>query len=259
MPMKRVLAMSDLHSGHLSGLTHPDFDVRHSKNRKLYAPIEKARREIWNWYAAEMQAIQPVDICIVNGDCLEGKGPKSGGTELIASDRTEQVEMAEAAIKVANAKVYLMSFGTGYHVGSDDDWENSVARLLKAKKIGGHDYVKINGTIVDYKHFVGNSSVPHGRATPLARERLWSILWAGAFPLAKIILRSHVHYHTFVGDANFIAMTLPALQGLGTKFGTRKCSGIVDVGFVVFDIEENGSFSWKAHILEPSKQFPMVF
>jgi hypothetical protein len=256
--MKRVLAMADAHSGHLVGLTHPDFDVRHS-NIKL-APIDRARRAYWEWYASEVKKLQPIDALIFNGDAIEGKGEKSGGTELITKDRDEQVDMAVAVIEETHATSKYFSYGTPYHVGVNEDWENKVAEQVHAVKIGGHDWLNVNGKVFDYKHFIGSSSVPSSRQQPLAKEKLWNQLWAedDIFPNATILLRAHVHYFGFVGDQRYIGMTLPALQGMGSKFGTRKCSGIVNFGFVHFDIEENGDYKWVVHILKPKPHRALV-
>ena len=41
----------------------------------------------------------------------------------------------------------------------------------------------------------------------------------------------------------------PALQGYGSKYGKRICSGTVDFGFIHMDIDEKGRLSWEPHIL----------
>ena len=256
--MKRVLAMADMHSGHLVGLTHPDFDIRH--NVKEYEDIDRARRAYWNWYADEIDKLKPIDCLIFVGDAVDGKGTKSGGTELIQADRTGQVKMAIAALEHVKAKASYFVYGTGYHVGVDDDWENEVAEGVGAVKIGSHDWLDVNGQIFDYKHFINSSVIPHGRHTAIAREKLWNLLWAEGdmYPNSTIILRAHVHYFTVTGDDRYMGFTLPALQGLGTKFGARVCSGIVNFGFVHFDVEENGDYQWRVHILRPSPHLALV-
>jgi hypothetical protein len=256
--MKRVVAMGDTHCGHLVGLTHPSLDVQH--NSEEYAEIDRARRAYWEWYADEIAKLHPIDALIFNGDAVDGKGTKSGGTELIAADRTKQVEMAVAAVEETKAKAKYFSYGTGYHVGVDDDWENEVAEAVGAKKIGSHDWLNVNGQVFDYKHFINSSIIPHGRHTAMSREKLWNIIWSEGdlYPNSTIILRSHVHYFTVTGDDHYMGFTLPALQGLGSKFGARVCSGVVKFGFMHFDIEENGDYTWHAHILKPKPHRALV-
>jgi hypothetical protein len=249
----RVAVIGDLHSGHIVGLTPPQFDVSHES--KDYQKIDGMRREYWKYFAREVDAIKPIDILIVNGDCIEGKGKRSGGTELIEADTGKQCDMAETAIRYVGAKHIVMTYGTPYHTGDENDFENKIAKDLKADKIGSHDWLDVNGCIIDYKHHCGSSVVPHGRHTYVARERLWNLLWAEfeECPKSHIILRSHVHYFDYCGGFNWLGMTLPALQGYGSKYGARVCSGTVDFGFVHFDITNKDNYTWTPHILKLKK------
>ena len=45
-----------------------------------------------------------------------------------------------------------------------------------------------------------------------------------------------------------LAMSLPALQGMGSKYGSRRCQKHVDFGLVTITVNENGSFSWKPYL-----------
>lgn len=248
---KRILAIGDLHCGHLVGLTHPDFDSKpRSGARKKFYDL---RRRYWDFYQESVYAIKPVDVVIVNGDAIDGKGDKSGGTEHLTIDRDEQCDMAVAAIEECEADKIFMTFGTPYHVGVDD-WELQVFRTLKERKhqvkIGGHDYINANGLTIDYRHKVGSSAVEYGRHTAVAKARVDNLLWAehDEFPKAQIILRSHVHYFRYEGGFGWLGMTLPALQGLGAKYGVRECDGTVDFGVVWFDVYNKQEFSWEYRI-----------
>jgi hypothetical protein len=251
--LKRVVVISDLHCGHRFGLTHPDFDARPqtpdsgSSAWKRY----KLRRKCWRYVEQKAVELQPIDVLIVNGDCIDGKGKKSGATELLTTDRNVQVEMAVVAIQEFKAANVVMSFGTPYHTGVGEDWEKQIYKEVGALKIGGHDWLDVNGLVFDYRHFVSRSSIPHGRHTAVARERLWSLLWAerGEYPKSDIILRSHVHYYAFCGGTGWLAMTTPSLQWYGSKFGARASSGEVDFGFVHFDVESKNDWEPDAHIL----------
>ena len=251
--MKRVVVISDLHCGHVVGLTPPSHDIRHENESDRL--VDSMRRRYWDFYADALDALQPVDVLIVNGDTIDGKGAKSGGTELIASDRAAQIGMAVDAILYAKAGKVFMSFGTGYHVGDQDDWELGVAREVKAEKIGSHDWLDVNGVIFDYKHHAGSSQTPYGRHTAIAKEHTWNIMWNehGEYPKSDIIIRSHVHYYGFAGGVGWWGFTTPALQGYGSKFGSRRMSGTVDFGLLSFDVEGKEQWTWKAHILKQRK------
>lgn len=143
----------------------------------------------------------------------------------------------------------FLSHNTPYHVGKLDDYEDLLAEHLGAA-IKDHPFFTIGGVTFDMKHKVGSSSVPYSRGTSIARDRLWNVLWSerGEQPKAGVILRSHVHYFSYVGGPGWVAMTTPALQAAGTKYGGRACSGTVDWGVVVFEVED-GEFDWTAHLV----------
>ena len=250
--MKRLVAMGDLHCGSWCGLSPIPWQY-HAGIGPEYMQLRGAlQRETWGWYERQMAALQPIDVLVVNGDMIDGKGGRSGGTELITADLRAQAEMAAACIRVAKAKKIICTFGTSYHVSADgEDIEAQVADMVGAS-IGGHEWVDVNGCVFDIKHKVGSSQVPHGRYTSIAKENLWNVFWREyeGQPRANVFLRSHVHAFNYCGNGTFLGITLPALQGFGSKFGERQCSGVIDYGFAHFDIDDNGNYSWKSHLLK---------
>ena len=250
MSSKRVLVISDLHSGHIVGLTPPRWQQQITGDHR-WDKFAILQRELWQSFCNMYQSLMPIDILIVNGDMIDGLGEKSGGTELITTNRNFQVDMAVYAIKQIKAKHIIMTYGTSYHTGKNEDLEDLVSEKVKAEKIGSHEWVEVNGLIFDCKHHITSSSIPHGRHTATARERLWNVLWSEyeEQPKSDIIIRSHVHYHDYCGEAGWLGMTTPSLQGMGSKFGSRQCSGHVDFGMIHFDVESNGSYSWQSHII----------
>jgi hypothetical protein len=164
---------------------------------------------------------------------------------------------------MTDTKTYIsegfLSHNTSYHVGLDEDWENVIADRLEAK-IGEHEWVDIEGVVFDLKHHpAGSSGIPQGRHTGVAKDRLWNLMWneRQMQPKASVFIRSHVHHHNFCGGPDWLAMTTPALQGIGSRFGSRRCSGIVDFGFVTFNVNK-GEYSWQAHIASIEAQKSLV-
>jgi hypothetical protein len=144
----------------------------------------------------------------------------------------------------------FLSHNTPYHTGKDEDFEAIIASNVGGT-IEGQLWLEVYGVMFDVKHFVPGSSIPHGRHTSVAKDRLWNLLWADIEqqPRSDILIRSHVHYHSYCGGSNWVAMTTPALQGLGCKFGSRIPSGTVDYGITWFDVYDDGSFSWDTNII----------
>ena len=254
--IKRLLVVSDFHCGHDVGLTHPGWDAERERRKLSY--LYEIRRRIWDFYSEHVRAFRP-HIVIANGDLVDGKGEASGGVEQIYIDMNDQVELAVAALQECGRPKYFLSYGTPYHTGRDLDFEDQIAREIGAEKIGGEDTINATRLMINYRHYVGRSSVPHSRHTAVARERLWNKLWAmrGEYPAAHVLIRSHVHYHTFCGGSDWVAMTTPALQGYGTKYGGRRMTGTVDIGMIFFEIQDKDSYSWKPVLLRLPYKEPL--
>ena len=253
--MTRLLVISDLHCGHEVGLTAPSHDI--TKGR--LARFSPMRKTIYKWAVKTIDSLRPIDVLLVNGDAIDGRGDKSGGLEQIELDMGEQVDMASQFIKLIKPRHTILSYGTSYHTGAYRDFENDIAKKVDAEKIGSEDNIEILGNVINYRHHLGRSAIPHGRVTAVLRERLWNEEWAarGEYPRANIIIRSHVHYHYFGGNTDFLALTTPALQGYGTKYGTRRVSGTVDIGMVVFDVRGPKDYTWHAPILRLKLHKPL--
>lgn len=252
--MKRLLVISDLHCGHKAGLTPTRWQI-HANDTKGRTKLEKfasLQREAWDWYAKTVSRYGPYDLVVVNGDAIDGRGDRSGGTEQITTDRHEQVTMAETCIQRALTKStkLLMTYGTPYHAGEKEDWEGLIASDLNAVKIGSHEWVDVEGVIFDFKHHLSGSQVPHTRGTAISREVLWSKIWSerGLQPRTDVLIRSHVHFHAAITDPDLgLRMTTPALQTMGTKYGARRCSGTVHFGLLIFDVHKR-EMNWKCHL-----------
>jgi len=249
--MKRVVVVSDLHCGSQVGLTPPEYQYKDRKidtsKKNKFAMVQRA---IWGWYAGKIKSLGKIDLMVCNGDAIDGKGDRSGGTEEMELDRRVQAEMAIECLQIAKAKKYVLTAGTPYHVGKDEDHEAAIAHDLGGK-FGSHEWIDVEGVILDCKHKISGSQVPHGRYTAAARDMLWNELWAarGLTPNAHIVIRSHVHYHVFCGDTRKLGLITPAMQGFGTKYGSRECSGLVDVGLIEI-LCDKGRYDWHAHIAD---------
>lgn len=253
--MKRVVVIADLHCGHAVGLTPPAWQWPiDGETTDHKAKFGKVQREVWNWYAETIGKLQPVDILVVNGDAVDGN--RARAAEMLTTDRNDQVDMACKCINGPNAGKILMIYGTGYHTGKEEDWERNIADSVKADHIGGHEWLDVNGLIMDFKHKIAGSTIPHGRMTAIARTQLWNTVWNSEHerqPKADVLVRSHVHYHNFCGGPSWLGMTTPALQGYGSSYGVRECEGVVDIGLVSFDVISKKEFTWVAHTPELSQ------
>lgn len=246
---KRILILSDLHCGHAVGLTHPGFNPKYDDP---FLNIDtEYRAMLYDWTIKEIRNLGKIDLTVHNGDALEGKGHKSGSTEIIETDRNEQVNMAKSFLEIIDTKEMRLTYGTGYHVGTEEDFEDNLANRLGIPKPKAVLNFEVNGLVFNFKHKVGGSQVPHGRLTAQLRDQVWNKLWAarGEFPEAAVQVRSHNHYFVYGGTFETLCIGSPALQGYGSKFGSRIMSGTVDFGFIHADVDGKGNLSWEPHIL----------
>ncbi len=263
--MKRTgIIISDPHCGHRVGLTHPVYQQKplekdnSTKKDKWY----RTRVELWDkfdWILNDLP--ERPQIVLSLGDNIDGNGKRSGGVELLTTDREEQSDMAvkvyqKIRTKAARGVKIWGVYGTAYHTGEQEDWENIVAERAGFDKMGSHEWVDVNGCIIDMKHHSGSSAIPHGRATPINRERLWNAMWSERklAPKADVILRGHAHFYMGIDGPNYTCIACPALQGMGSKYGSRRCSGIVDWGLIYFEVDDKGNFEYKKYIMQISSQ-----
>ena len=246
---KRVLVMGDLHCGSMSGLTHPDWMIGKGIDQDFF----RLQREMWDNYLEMIDHFGKVDTVVVNGDVIDGKGTRSGGTELITTDLFKQADMAIAAIASLNADSFYFTYGTPYHTSSEggEDFDKIVADAFGSKIYDELD-LQVEGVLFNIKHKTGASTSPYNRAQPVGRQRLWDTLKAirNGDERASVFIRSHVHYFSFCGEAKWTGFTMPALQANSTKFGARQCVGSTDWGMCLFNVEDDVLAGWDCQMYE---------
>jgi len=252
MKNKSLVVLSDTHCGHRAGLTPPSYTDKNGETRELwnpYSPYFKQQRKMWEWFVKNLP--KKIDICVLNGDAIEGKGYRSGGTELIMSDRNTQARICNEILKRVKAKEYYIVYGTPYHVGQDEDFEENIGRDINVVKYSSHLFLQVNNTTFDIKHKIGAAGLPHTRYNSIGKAQLWNSMWAerSGQKKADILIRSHVHYFKFAGDSQGLGIITPCLKGFGDKYGERQCEGLIDIGFLSFRIEKK-EYDWSYNIME---------
>jgi predicted phosphodiesterase len=238
-----VAIIADLHCGHIFGLTPPEYQVNPGSE------VQKVQALMWDFYVKSLKDRKKIDILIVNGDAIDGKGEKSGSTEVLTADRDVQVDMAVECITQAKADKVIIIHGTGYHTGNDEDWEGVLAKRVNAIVCGGHEQIRIGGVLFDLKHHLGGTSIPHGIYTSPAREQLWSEIWAERTgqEAPDVVIRSHRHRFAYCGDGYKLNIVTPGWQW-HTKYGGRRCVGLIDIGLIWFECKDGG-YSWGHELL----------
>lgn len=248
---RRVVAIADLHCGHVSGLTPPEWWFGLAGGTEQRMQWAEVQRELWREYMSLVTAHRGPDLLIVNGDLIDGTGEKSGGTEHVTVDLYEQASMACRAIEEWQAQRVVITYGTRYHTAHDgQDMEKFIARQCGAE-VHSHPFLNVDGVIFDVKHHTTGGQLPHTRASVLGKEWLWNVMWGlkDEQPQGHVYLRAHLHFFCAVSDSMRLAILQPALQAAMTKFGARYCRGTVDWGILTFTIQDGKLVSWEPHLV----------
>ena len=206
----------------------------------------KLQKECWGWYIDKVAMLKPIDKAFVLGDLIDGDGKRSGGTELITTDRKVQMCMVIECLEILEVAGMVMVYGTPYHTGQAEDYEADAAQHFGCK-IGGHEWENVNGCTFDLKHKQSNCKNP---ATSIWNEIVDNREWAclGEQPKADVLVRAHTHRFCLVRIEDCIGVSIPALQAYGTKFGARQCSRKVQFGLIALDVWPDGEVVEQIHI-----------
>lgn len=247
----RLLLPGDLHCGSNVGLTPPAYQYKYVSNPKteehrIQNKWVRLQKECWDWYVNKVNILKPIDKAFILGDLIDGDGTRSGGTELITTDRKKQVCMAIESLEVLETNNMVMVYGTPYHTGQAEDFEVDVAKHFGCK-IGGHEWENVNGCTFDLKHKQSNCKNP---ATSIWNEIVDNREWAGLGeqPKANVLVRAHTHRFCYLKIEDCIGISIPALQAYGTKFGARACSRKVQFGLIALDVWPDGEVIEHVHI-----------
>ena len=244
---KRLVILSDLHCGHQGGLTPEKW--QYNLDNEATADLAKLQTESWNWYLSTVQKIgKTCDVMVVNGDLIDGRGERNGGAELITTDRLSQCAIAVECLQVWSPENIFITRGTPYHSGQSEQYEDIIAERLNAI-IDDTIIINVNGKIFNFRHKVGGSSVPHGKATSALKESVWQNLKSiyNDCPQVDVVVRSHVHNFIAIQDSLRYTITTPALQ-VNSRYGKQQCTGYTDFGFIVIDVYDNGKIDIQPYI-----------
>jgi hypothetical protein len=254
--MTNILIGGDYHCGAQQGITPPGYEEGPATK------WHKAQIKLWERYRAMIKTLPPIDHFILMGDLIDGQATRQSGFGLITGDIRGQAKMAVAAIKVVKAKKHYMVFGTDYHVVVGGiDMEEYIADELgvseKSEERGDHIFPIIAGKQFDLKHKVGCSSLPASRIRTIAQEMEHAKQWVleGGQPMPDILVRAHCHYYVEARGTTqrgeWLSLITPGLQGLGSRYGAKICTGVIHFGLVLITIDKKRGVGCKPLLSRP--------
>jgi len=253
MPEETIISvMSDTHDGATTGLTT---DPRNLVQARL---LDRYKQAI-EWLGCEP------DIILHNGDGWDGKDKKSKDTT--EEDMVKQaMDCADLIVMQKPKREVILVTGTRYHVMNEDQAFDIVcAERIKTQMLLKYNREvkvsirrKLKTTINDWfvleaRHFIGGSGIPHGRATAPLKSQTWNVLNAalsakdggGAPVWPHLMLFGHRHYYLAAENAWGDVVVLPAWSGLGSVYGDEICDGHVDIGLVKVVVQATEAEGWR--------------
>ena len=238
--MTKGLLVSDLHCGHVLGLTPPDYWQGRCKG---------LQRGLWEWWAEEVKAIGPVDFAIFDGDLTDGPGRKET-LGLWTTDSEEQADVAAESLSIVKARERYICYGTPFHTVTSLSIENLIAHKLGAEirdtlrlKVQGKGWeVRFNA-----RHVQGRSDIPTGQGAQTGKEIIREMLQSMIedYKPADILARAHTHYWFRIEIAGRTAISIPCMMlpdpDRGRSIYARRLRTMYyDVGLVYIEIDRQG-------------------
>lgn len=197
-----------------------------------------AEGPLWAWYEKTVKSIGPVDVCVVNGDAVDGEG-KAENIGQITTDVEEQADMAAECVRKVNYKKLYFTYGTPFHTVGSLNYEHLCAKALNAP-ISDTLYLDVNGVKFSFRHVTGASGTPYTQGTQAYKEAIRDLVQAvdNDEEPADVIIRSHVHNYFRAESPERMAITTPCLQVPISVFGRRCRSWRYHVGMVLFTVSD---------------------
>jgi len=250
------------------GICSPD--PVNSELKTHYKP-NTLQKELYRiWLDSIDHLHQKPNICIVNGEPIDGGNPKQQGNQSWSTNLADQATDSIKLLKKIPSKEILFVKGSGYHVTiQGTSIEQFIAERMNAVDYSIYegmqttkaDYwanVDINGKKFSFTHHTPYAKFFAYRATPLSKEMALLSLDKDRSKLKyDVIVRSHVHYYIAISTLNTHAFTTGAWKYPDAHLTRGGLGGIYpDIGGVEVIVESNGTILIIPHFsqlrIEPS-------
>ena len=232
--ISNIVVISDTHFGCQFGLCPPRVNLD-GGGYYAYSALQKKVwqmwKEWWNKYVPLFTKGEPYELVHV-GDCIDGVHHNSNTQ--ISHNITDQMNIAYQVLDpiVSKAKRYFHIRGTEAHVGQSAEYEEQLAKLLKAEPDDQGNYARwelwlsMNKKLIHFSHHISGTGSSGYESTGVFKEMVEAFVQAGRFgdKPPDVIVRGHRHRHfkTEVGER--FAIVCPGWQ-LKTPYVYRIASG----------------------------------
>jgi len=253
MTTTTVLVVNDIHMGSNEAIMPGAIRIVPDNDSSILIKPSGLQKFYFKEWRKMLKRVGPVDVCIANGDLVEGINRAEGGAGNWTNELDVQVDEAARLLKMIGAKQYYGTQGSPYHTGLNTSCDKLV--LDKLDGIFKTDlYLTVNGIRFHCRHDIGYSGVPHGRATAPNRDLINTKLNSDLYGNVDISLYAHTHYSQGVmnyGQKAFIVPGWKARDG----FVRRKSSNAFDNGYGLFRIDDDGYYTYDIYSFRPPQKY----
>ncbi len=265
MKKTRVLVVSDMHCGSLSGLCLPTFDMVDEASGQVSrieaTPAQERLYEAWEEMVRHVEK-EPVDVVVVNGDVCDGMNNLDGGRNTITNDMFAQADMAAELLAMIPSSRFILTQGSGYHsrVGRFGmPIEGYLTNRLRERLGEGGEVaftpealLHINDKTFHITHVTGHTRVYQYRSTGLMRDMSNLLLnWQPhKFGHIDMIIRSHTHYYISISMGDMQGVISPCWKwrdSFSTKIGSNYQP---DIGYVMLEWDEGQHINVTPHLFQ---------
>lgn len=238
--MMRILIVSDLHTGSTAGIMPPVVKEETSDGNIIEHHASKTQKRLFGLWKDLVHKVGAVDVMVINGDSCDGPNKKGTGANCWTTNLDIQAQTAADLCKMFKTKKYIVTQGSGYHVG-----ENISLDELVAQKLGGDFGIELALNLekekirLHFSHQIGVSqSSWQYRTTPIARELVSALLHENSYEKFHGVIRSHAHYYCGVEFGSHFGIITPCWQ-LRTPYMVGKGLALLPkIGAVVLDVSD---------------------
>lgn len=251
--MSKILIPSgDFHIGNKGSLTLPEVILNADiPSKKEVISANETQKNIIKIWEGLCDRYHKPDLLILNGDIVDGRNYHESGLGLWTTDVNQQAETFAELISWLKPRKIIGTSGSPYHSERNPCMDAIAIRRCRTaggkKAIFRQGYVSanINGCRVHAMHKTTISkSTWQYRATPIARSLVLAELAKDTYGHYNVILKSHVHWFAYVGFSSYLGMVLPCWKAYDPFGDTNIEFNDPAVGYVVFEIEDDGKFTF---------------
>ena len=251
----RVLFISDLHSGSLYSVCHPEIalEVNRAGGPAVYEANARQRklREFWEIMLDE---VGRVDACVVLGDSTDGSMIRSRGYELWTPNIHQQISCAVDLLKEVRTPAYLGVDGSPYHTGQNPSWDLAVIDALDGR-FGTDLALNVEDKRLHLLHWTGFSRSAAGQHTSSSNENIWSAANEPYYGHFDMTVRGHKHIFDRTVDLYGDKVTVPGWKLRDPFMQRGGLSGQPpQVGYVLMTFRHGMDIDLQKHVWVGTKE-----